>query len=49
MKLLPLITEANAISEELNKYIHFEVVIVPSVAVDQESNVNSRSVNQQKY
>jgi hypothetical protein len=43
-----LISEANAISEELNKYITFELVIVPSIAIDSGNETNIFSNNNQK-
>ena len=43
IKLLPLISEANCISEELNKYITFELIIVPSIALDNQKEANSAS------
>ena len=36
IELLPVITEVNAISEELNKYKMFEVILVPSIACDED-------------
>jgi hypothetical protein len=36
VELLPTISDANAISEELNKYKMFEVVLVPAVAFETE-------------
>ena len=34
LELLPLVSEANAISEELNKHRTFEVVLISSSAQD---------------
>jgi kinesin family protein 1 len=37
IELLPVLTDINAISEELNKYKMFEVILVPSVACDNDA------------
>jgi kinesin family member 1 len=34
IELLPIISDVNAISEELNKYKKFEVILVPSLAFE---------------
>jgi hypothetical protein len=47
VKLLPLISEANVISEELNKYVIFEIVIIPSIVY--EKGKESSIQNSQKY
>ncbi len=47
VKLLPLISEANVISEELNKYVTFELVIIPSIVY--EKGKESSIQNSQKY
>lgn len=35
IELLPIISEVNAISEELNKYRIFEVVLMPAIAFEE--------------
>lgn len=37
IELLPIISEVNAISEELNKYRLFEVILVPAIAFEENS------------
>ncbi len=40
IELLPIISDVNAIAEELNKYKHFEVVLVPLIAFENKENDN---------
>jgi hypothetical protein len=37
INVLPIVSELNSISEELNKYRLFEVVLVPSAIIDERS------------
>ena len=37
LELLPMISDVNAISDELNKYRHFEVVMIPAIAYDPQA------------
>lgn len=46
VELLPVVTEVNAISDELNKHRLFEVIIVPSIAF---GNHDAKSHTSQKY
>ena len=38
IELLPIISDVNAIAEELNKYKHFEVVLVPLIAFENKES-----------
>ncbi len=46
IELLPIISDVNAIAEELNKHRFFEVILVPTIAFEDK---NSKSQNYQKY
>lgn len=46
IELLPIISDVNAIAEELNKHRFFEVILVPSIAFEEK---NQKSQNTQKY
>ncbi|KAK6981972.1 Kinesin-like protein kif28p, partial [Biomphalaria glabrata] len=41
LEILPMVSEVNAISEELNKYRSFEVVLISAVAVLASSNTEA--------
>lgn len=45
IELLPIVTDVNAISEELNKHRLFEVILVPAIAFE---DPHSKMANDQK-
>jgi len=49
LDILPLVSEVNAISEELNKYQMFDVVLMTVAGNDGTTTKGTKSVNRQRY